>query len=71
MRGVPVVVGEHAASDGVNKYGVVLKSELGAGFSDKLVDYTVAAAWTVMGERNILSAAGECFIHTLLRNLRH
>ena len=71
VRRVPVVVGEHAAADGIDEDRLVLQPHLGAAFGDELVHDAVPAAGAVVGDARLLPAARKLRIHALLFNDFH
>ena len=66
VRRVPVVVGEHAAADGVDEDRLVLQAHLGAAFGHELVHDAVSAPGAVVRHTRILPAPRELLVHSFL-----
>ena len=64
---LPIIVGEHSATDGIDKDRIVLKPHLGAGFRYQLVDDSMPASGAIVGcSRMRLAATRKFGIHSLL-----
>ena len=71
VRGVPVVVGEHAAADGVDEDRAVLQAHLGAALGHELVHDAVSAPGAVVRHARVLPAPRELRVHSFLLDRLH